>query len=103
MHARAEENFVRINIANTRDEPLVQQDRFHSAMMFPQYSFEFGKIDVKCVRAQSALFQKFIDVSNQSDLAELALIFERQTMVVSENKEHTRMLRRLFAFFKIVK
>ena len=34
MHARAEKNFVRVNIANTRDEPLIQQDRFHGATAF---------------------------------------------------------------------
>ena len=62
MHAHAEKNFVRVNIANTRDDPLIQQDRFHGATAFPQYFFELFKIDIKCVGSQRALFQKFVDI-----------------------------------------
>jgi hypothetical protein len=103
MHPSAEKNFVRVNVANTRDEPLVQQDRLHGATMFPHYFFEFAKVDLKRIRAQCALFQKFIDISNQADLTELTLIVERQTMVVGENKDHSGMPRRLFFVFEILK
>ena len=56
MHARAEKNFVCVNIANARDELLVQQDRFHRAMTFPQDFLELSKIEIECVRAERAFF-----------------------------------------------
>jgi hypothetical protein len=103
MNARAKKNFVRVNVANTRDEPLVHQDRFHGATTFRQYFSEFCEIDIQRIRAQGALFQKFIDISKQADLAKLTLIVERQTMVVGENKLHSYMPRRLFVVFEILK
>ena len=53
MHPRAEKNFVRVNVADTGDNPLVHQDRFHSATMFSQNFPEFPETEIKCVRSQS--------------------------------------------------
>jgi hypothetical protein len=33
MHARAEKNFVRVNVANARDQFLIEQDRLYRATM----------------------------------------------------------------------
>src|SRR5206468_5077796 len=96
MNSHAEKNFIRINVANARDDPLVQQDRFHSATMFTQNFSEFPGTEIKCIRSQFVLLQKFVDISEQSDLSKLALIVERQTMVVGKNKQHSRISRGLF-------
>jgi hypothetical protein len=103
MHARAEKNFVRVNVANAGDEPLIHQDRFHGATAFRQDFSEFREIDIQRIWAQCAPFQKSIDIFQQADLAELTLIVERKTMIVRENKDHSRMPRRLFVVFEILK
>jgi hypothetical protein len=103
MHVHAEKNFVSVNVANTCDEPLVQQDRFHDATVLPKDFSEFCKIDLKRIRAQCPLFQKRIDTFQQPNLAKLALIIERETMLVAENKEHSNMPWRMFVIFEILK
>jgi len=72
-------------------------------MAFPQDFPEFSKVKIKRIRAQRALFQEFINIFQQSDLTELPLIVERQAVVVGENKEHSRMPRRSFVVFEILK
>src|SRR5439155_8381290 len=64
---------------------------------------ELREIDTERVRAQCALFQEFIDILQQSDLAKLALILECEAIGIGENKEHSRMLRRLLVMLKILK
>src|SRR5438094_499753 len=57
--------------------------------------------DVERVRAQCAFLQKFMDIFQQSDLAKLALILECEAMRIGENKEHSRMFRRLLLMLEI--
>src|SRR6266436_9104009 len=95
MDARAEKNFVRVNVANARDQFLIEQKRFHRATMFSEDLFELRETDVDGVRAQFTLFQEFIDIFQQSDLTEFALILQCEAMRTGENKEDSRMLRRL--------
>ena len=102
MNPRAEKNLICVNVANARDEPLVQQNRFHRATAFPQDFSEFRELDLKCVRAECALLQKSINIFQQSDLTELPLIVERQAMVVGENKKHSCMPRRSFVVSEIL-
>jgi len=101
MHARAEKNFVRVNVANARDQFLIEQNRLHRATMFFKDFPELWKTDVKRVRAEGAPFQELIDVCQQSDFTEFALILEREAMRVGENKEHSCMRRRLFVMLEI--
>src|SRR5882724_7794709 len=44
-----------------------------------------------------------MDVVEQSDLAKLALILECEAMRIGENKEHSRMFRRLLLILVLVK
>ena len=62
MNPRAEKNFIRINIANTRDNPLIQQNGFYGTAMFTQNLSEFPEMEIKRIRSQFVLFQKFVDI-----------------------------------------
>src|SRR6266496_2258326 len=97
----AEENFVGIDVSDARDQFLVEQNRFHRTAMFPEDLFELLETDVEGVRTPCALFQEFIDILQQSDLAKFALILECEAMGIDENKEHSRMLRCLLRMLEI--
>jgi hypothetical protein len=71
--------------------------------MFSEDLFEMRKTDAERVRAQCALFQEFNDIFQQSDFAKLALILECEAVGIGENKEHSRMLRRLLLMLEIPK
>src|SRR5437879_13581112 len=103
MGARAEKNFIRINVSDPGDQLLVEQNRFHRATMFSEDLFELRETDVERVRTQCALFQEFIEIFHQSDLAKLALILECEAVGIGENKEHSRMVRRLLLMLEISK
>ena len=44
--------------------------------MFREHLLKFRKIGIECIRSEVALFQKFIDILDKSDLAKFALIVE---------------------------
>jgi len=62
MNACVEKNFVRVEVANTREESLVHQNRFHRATTFAQYFSELLEINSECVGPQFVLFQKRVDI-----------------------------------------
>src|SRR5436309_4641299 len=97
----AEENFVGIDVSDARDQLLVEQNRFHRAAMFCKDFSELPKTDVKRVRAQGALFQKIVYIFDQPNLAEFALILECEAVRIGEDKEHSRMPRRLLLMLEI--
>jgi hypothetical protein len=67
----------------------------------PEDFSELSKIEIKRVQAERALFQEFIHVFQQSDLTEFALVLECEAMRTGENKEHSRMRRRLIVPLEI--
>src|SRR5260370_25869924 len=103
MNACAEKNLVGIDVSDSGDQLLVEQNRFHRATMFSKDLFELPESNVERVQAQCVLFQEFIDILQQSDLAELALILECALMGIIENKEHSRMPPRLLLMLTIRK
>src|SRR5439155_5605473 len=103
MDARTEEDFVGVNVSDACDQLLIEQNRFHCATAFLENRSELREIDTERVRAQCALFQEFIDILQQSDLAKLALVLECEAMGIGESKEHSRMFRRLLLILEIVK
>src|SRR6266566_5592714 len=103
MNACAEKNLVGIDISDAGDQLLVEQNRFHRATMFSEDFSELREGDVERVRAQGALFQKFVYILDQPDLTEFALILECEAVRIGENKEHSRVPRRLLLSLEIVK
>src|SRR5436190_2908464 len=71
--------------------------------MFCEHLFEFRKIDIERIRAEYALFKKFIHIFDESDFAKLALIVEGEAIVVGESKEHSCMRRCLSLLLEIMK
>ena len=69
--------------------------------MLRENLLEFGKINIECVRAEAALFYKLIDILNQSNLTEHALIIESEPVIFFENKHSTRVSWCLFLVFEI--
>ena len=62
MDARAEKNFIRINVSDPGDQLLVEQNRFQCSPMIDENSLELGEADVERVWAEAAFFQKLIDI-----------------------------------------
>ena len=62
MDARAEKNFIRINVSDPGDQLLVEQNRFHCSPMIDKNFLELGEADVERVWAEAAFFQKLIDI-----------------------------------------
>src|SRR5205085_6567297 len=103
IHADAEKNFIRVNVADASDQLLIHQDRFHGAATLPQDFFEFRNIEIERIWAECSLFQKLIHILDQSDLAQLALIIESEPVVFGENEQHPCVRRRLFLVFEVMK
>src|SRR6266403_832876 len=101
MDARVEKNFICINVSDPGDQFLVEQNRFHRAPMFSQDLFELRDANVERVRAEATFPQIFIQILDQADLAEFALILECEAMRIGKNKEHSRMPRRRLLIFEI--
>src|SRR6266498_3042659 len=91
MDARVEKNFICINVSDSGDHLLVEQNRFHCNPMRSQELSELRQADVERVRTKATFPQVFIYILNQADLAEFALILECEAMGVGENEEHSRM------------
>jgi len=103
VNACAEKNFIGVNVSDACDQLLVEQHRFHRTAMRSQDVSELRTADVQRVRAKYALFQKFIHIFDQPNLAELALILECEAMRIGENKEHAHMVWRFPPAFAIPK
>jgi len=69
--------------------------------MFSEQFFEFRKIDIKGIWPERAFFPELIDILDQSDLAELALIIESESVIFYKNEQHPRVARRLVFAFKV--
>src|ERR1051325_10076999 len=69
--------------------------------MFSEDLFKLRETHVERVRPQAALFQEFINIFNQSDLAKHALIVERKSIAVRESKNDARVRRRFLLVFEI--
>src|ERR1051326_3767430 len=64
--------------------------------------FELCDIETERVRANIAFFQKTIDIPDQTDLAEHALIVEREPMTFSKNEYDACVTRRFFFIFEVL-
>src|SRR5438132_950575 len=95
MNSGAEKNFICINVSDPGNQLLVEQNRFHCTPMRSQELAELREADVERVRTEATFPQVFIYILNQADLAEFALILECKAVGIRENKEHSRMPRRI--------
>ena len=103
VHACAKKNFVCVKVADSGDQLLVQQDRFHCAAVISNNCLELREANVKRVGTKAAFLQKFIDVLYQFDLAKFALIIEHQPAVIRETENHSRSFRRYFVVVEVFK
>src|SRR5439155_26834925 len=69
-------NFIGVKVANSGDQLLVEQDRFHCAAVFSNNCLELRKTNSEGVRAKAACLQKFTHIFDQLDLANFPLIVE---------------------------
>ena len=102
VHVCPEKNFICVKVADSSDQLLVQQDRFHRAAMFSNNCLELRETNFQRVGAKATCLQKFIHILDQLDLAKFPLIVERQPAVIGEMKKHPRSFRRYFVGFEIV-
>src|SRR6266508_2861658 len=103
MDARVEKNFICINVSDSGDHLLVEQNRFHCTPMRSQELSELREADVERVRTKATFPQVFIYIRDQRDLAEFALILECKAVGIGENKEHSRMPRRILLVLEVQK
>ena len=72
MHARGEQSFVHINVAHSREESLVEQQRFDAGLARFHARLKFVKLDRKRLRAEAR------QVVIPQNASELALVGENQ-------------------------
>jgi hypothetical protein len=97
-----EKNLIRIEISDARDQSLVEQNRFHRAMVLANDLFELQKADLERVSTQGAFLQKFINISEQTDFAEFALIVECESAVICEAEKDACIARRVLVIFEVM-
>src|ERR1700757_491329 len=103
MHGRAEKNLIGVKVTDPGDQPLVQQDRFHCAVVFSNDCSELRDTNLQRVGTEAACLQKFIYILDQLDLAEFPLIVERQPPTVGEIKKDSRSFRGFFVALEVLK
>jgi hypothetical protein len=101
MQAGAEKNFIRVNVSDTGEKSLVQQCRFHRALMVGKQFRESREIDRECVHTKPAARQEFIHVVDQSDFSKHALIVEGELEAFLEGEQHARVQRHFFLALEI--
>ncbi len=69
--------------------------------MLCEQFLQIRKIDIKGIWPERAHFQKLIDILDQSDLAELALIVEGEPVISGKNEQHARVRRRFLFVFEV--
>ena len=60
VYACSEKNFIGIKVADPGDQSLVQQNRFHSAVMFFENCLELREVNFERIGAKATRLQEFI-------------------------------------------
>ena len=86
MQVRLKQNFVRVDISNPGNHPLVQEHWLEGSASPADQRCESGKIQVvlQRIRPEAPFLDKRIDVMSNGDLSELALIIKGKMGTVRE-------------------